>query len=91
MIELRIVVGIAVFSFILLDLVAAAIVAKTTGMDIVTALFSCAPGGLTDMSLIAEEMGAHSLKVAGIHTIRLVAIVALYPIIIQGLLAFFKS
>ena len=86
MLELRVVVVIAVVSFILLDLIAAAVIHRSTGMDLITALFSCAPGGLTDMSLIAEEMGANSLTVASMHTIRLVSIVALYPFIIHILL-----
>lgn len=83
--ELRFVVVIAVVSFIFLDLVAAAVIHRATGMDVITALFSCAPGGLTDMSLIAEEMGANSLTVASMHTIRLVSIVAMYPFIIHVL------
>ena len=86
MLELRVVVVIAVFSFILLDLIAAAVIHKVTGMDVITSLFSCAPGGLTDMALIAEEMGANSLTVAGMHTIRLVSIVAVYPFVIHVLL-----
>ena len=86
MLELRLVVVIAVTSFILLDLIAAAVIHRTCRMDIITVLFSCAPGGLTDMSLIAEEMGANSLTVAGMHTARLVSIVALYPLVIHVLL-----
>lgn len=86
MLELRVVVVIAVFSFILLDLIAAAVIHKVTGMDVITSLFSCAPGGLTDMALIAEEMGANSLTVAGMHTIRLVSIVAVYPFVVHVLL-----
>lgn len=85
-IELPIVVAIAVISFILVDIVAAIVMIKVFKMDIITALFACAPGGVTDMALIAEEMGADSLKVAGMHTIRLVGIIALYPVVIQGAL-----
>lgn len=83
MTELWAVVIIAVVSFILLDLVAAAAIHRLTGMDMITALFSSAPGGLTDMVLIAEDMGADSLKIAGMHTVRLMSVVALYPAIIH--------
>lgn len=72
--------------FVLMDLVAAALIGKLTNMDITTALFACSPGGLTDMTLIAEDMGADSLKVAGMHTIRLVSVIAVYPSIINTLL-----
>ena len=58
MLELWNVVLLAVVSFIVLDLIAGALIAKYTDMDLVTALFSCAPGGLTDMTLIAADLGA---------------------------------
>ena len=38
------------------------------------------------MALIAEDMGADSVKVAGMHIVRLVGIVALYPLIIHVLM-----
>ena len=86
--DLAIVVILGTISFILMDIIAALIITRFTNMDLVTALFACSPGGLTDMSLIAEEMGADSLKVASMHTIRLVSVIALYPIIIDWLLTF---
>ncbi|MDY0236955.1 MAG: AbrB family transcriptional regulator [Gudongella sp.] len=61
---------------------------KTTGMDIVTALFSTAPGGLTDMSLISDSYGADSPKVAVIHTLRIVLVVTFVPIIIKFITRF---
>lgn len=79
------VVLIAIIGYTLLDLVAAWVIHRHTEMDIITALFSSAPGGLTDMALIAEDMGADSIKIAGMHTLRLIGVVILYPTII-GLL-----
>lgn len=88
MLDLGLVTVIAVVSFILLDLLAARVVSKVFGIDIVTALFACAPGGISDMALISEDMGADSVTVAGMHIVRLVGIVALYPVIIHGLTLF---
>ncbi len=85
MLELWNVVILAIVSFVVLDLIAGAIIAKCTSMDLVTALFSCAPGGLTDMTLISADLGADGVKVAGMHMIRLVSVVAFYPPLI-GLL-----
>ena len=79
MLELWDVVILAVVSFLVLDLVAGAIIARMTDMDHITALFSCAPGGVTDMTLIAADLGADGVKVAGMHMIRLVSVIALYP------------
>ena len=83
MIELWDVVILAIVSFIVLDLVAGVIISKTTDMDLISALFSSAPGGLTDMTLIAAELGADGVKVAGMHMIRLVSVIACYPPLIQ--------
>lgn len=83
MIELWDVVILAIVSFIVLDLVAGVIISKTTDMDLISALFSSAPGGLTDMTLIAAELGADGVKVAGMHMIRLVSVIACYPTLIQ--------
>ena len=85
MLELYDVVILAVVSFIVLDLVAGVMIARCTDMDLVSALFSCAPGGLTDMALIADDMGADSVKVAGMHLLRLVSVIAFYPAIISVL------
>jgi hypothetical protein len=82
MVQLYQVVILAVVSFIALDLVAGWLIARWTDMDLISALFACAPGGLTDMALIAEDMGADSVKVAGMHMLRLVSVIALYPTII---------
>ena len=87
MLELYDVVILAIASFIVLDLVAAFIIARFTDMDPVSALFSCAPGGLTDMALIADDMGANSVKVAGMHLLRLVSVIAFYPAIISILVS----
>ena len=86
MLDLGMVTLIAVVSFLLLDLVSAHIISRLFHLDIVTALFACAPGGITDMALISEDMGADSVKVAGMHIVRLVGIVALYPVIIHTLI-----
>ena len=80
----------SVVGFVLLDLIAAWVISKRTGMDVITALFSSAPGGVTDMALIAEDMGADSTKIAAMHTLRLIGVELLYPSLI-GLLVHFLN
>ena len=48
-----------------------------------TALFSCTPGGITEMSLIAEEMHMDTAKIVLMHTCRLIATIGLVPIIVS--------
>ncbi len=56
---------------------------KTSGLDFPTALFSCAPGGASDLALLAEDFGASTPKVSIIQTLRVVCVVVFYPIIIN--------
>lgn len=75
---LMLVLGLTVFSICL-----GFIISKLTGLDLITALFSCSPGGLTDMTLIAEEYGAETPKVALLHLMRLITVITVLPIVIN--------
>lgn len=52
---------------------------RITGFDIKTALLSCSPGGIVDMTLISMDMGADTAIVAAVHTIRLLVVVSVFP------------
>ncbi|GAA0179624.1 hypothetical protein SH2C18_24630 [Clostridium sediminicola] len=58
-------------------------ISKFTGLDLITSLFSCSPGGLTDMTLISEAYGADTSKVVAMHSARLITVIAVLPIIIK--------
>jgi uncharacterized protein len=68
-----------VLSMIILDLAMGYIMYILTGIDLVTALFACAPGGLVDMSLISSDLGADSSKVAILQLIRLMSVMMIFP------------
>jgi hypothetical protein len=53
---------------------------KIWKIDMITALISTAPGGLTSMALIAPDLGADVAFVTSLQFVRLVAIVLVYPI-----------
>ncbi|MEW9093782.1 MAG: AbrB family transcriptional regulator [Clostridiaceae bacterium] len=72
------VVGLTLFSLIL-----GFIIHKITGLDLITSLFSSAPGGITDMTLISEAYGADISKVALLHLMRLVTVITVMPIAIK--------
>lgn len=65
--------------------VLAYILYKTSDVDFVTALFSCAPGGASDLALIAEDFGANTPKVSIIQSLRVICVVIFYPLAIQFL------
>ncbi len=74
---LVLVIGLTAFSLFL-----GFILSKVTGLDLVTALFSSAPGGLTDMTLISDAYGADTPKVALLHLVRLLTVISVLPLVI---------
>ena len=57
------------------------IIAKVTGVDLYTALFSCSPGGLSEMAVIADSYGADISKVVLVHLIRIMSVILFFPLI----------
>ena len=66
-----------------LSIILGLIIHKFTGLDLKTALFSAAPGGLTDMTIMSESFGAQSNIVALLHLIRLTTVLTILPIAIK--------
>jgi len=63
-------------------------ISKVSEIDLVTSLFASAPGGMSDMALIAEDLGADAPKVAILQLARYVCVIAFYPIIIKFITSF---
>lgn len=59
---------------------------KITGWDYSTCLLASSPGGLSQMSIIADEVGANPLLVSALHTTRLISILTVLPILFRFLL-----
>ncbi len=56
---------------------------RFTDLDFATAMFASTPGGLQEMALLSEEMGADTLKVSVLQTCRLFFVVAFFPTMIK--------
>ncbi|MCT4618431.1 MAG: AbrB family transcriptional regulator [Marinisporobacter sp.] len=80
------VVGLTVFSIAL-----GFIISKISGIDLITSLFSCSPGGLTDMALISEAYGAQTPKVVLLHLMRLITVITVLPFVIKMFAQYVKS
>ena len=63
------------------------LVNKVGGLDIATSLFATSPGGLSDMALLSEDMGANSAYVTLLQLVRLLTIYFCLPAIIQKIYA----
>lgn len=71
---------------ILLDLGLSWIFIKVFHIDAQTALFANAPGGLTDMALMATEYGANMATVVMFQTMRMCGTILLYPWLVMILM-----
>ena len=57
---------------------------RTKLLDLKSAMFASAPGGATDMSLIAADLGADLSQIALIQVLRAAYVVAVMPPLILG-------
>jgi uncharacterized protein len=62
---------------LVLELLLAALLITRYGVDAVTAVLAFAPGGLSEITLTAREMGARMSVVLAVHMVRVLAVVLL--------------
>ncbi len=55
---------------------------KLCKCDLLTGLYATAPGGISDISLIANDVGADGTLVTAFHVIRILAVVVCYPLVV---------
>jgi hypothetical protein len=66
-------------------------VSKVTGVDLVTAMLGSSPGGLTEMSIIADSYDADVSKVVIMHLMRLIGVVVILPALIKKVIEVFGT
>ncbi|HCL79532.1 MAG TPA: AbrB protein, partial [Synergistaceae bacterium] len=66
-------------TMLLLSILLGMLLHRMTGWDYPTCLLSTSLGGISQMSIIAEDMGADPLKVSILQTVRLVTILLVLP------------
>ena len=64
------------------NLTAAVLIRATGPVDFLTALFASAPGGLSDIPIIAADMGADASQVLALQFVRFVMGIAIFPSLI---------
>lgn len=68
-----------VFGLLTINFVFGFVIHLTSPVDMATALLATAPGGLSDMALIASDMGADVSVVTVLQLLRLVSVISLFP------------
>ena len=74
------VVGILAFVFL-----TSWIIHKATGLNHATAMFASTPGGVQEMALLSEDMGADTVKVSVLQTCRLMFVISFFPTMIKAI------
>lgn len=72
-----------VFSMFILNIVFGTAMYLLSPLDAATALFSAAPGGASDMAIIAEDLGAYPPHVAILQLSRLIIIFSVMPLVFR--------
>ena len=66
---------VAVGLLLALDVALAAVLVRRYAVDPVTALLACAPGGVSEMAVLADEANARTGIVIAIHVVRVATVV----------------
>lgn len=77
-------VAIIVASVLAINLIVGFVLYKVTGMDLATCLFGAAPGGVVEMTLAGEALGADTPKVALMQLVRLFSVMSFMPFILRA-------
>ena len=77
-------VGLLLLSYWTVNGLYSGICRRTKLLDLKSAMFASAPGGATDMSLIAADLGADLSQIALIQVLRAAYVVAVMPPLILG-------
>ena len=73
----------AILGLVITGLALGWVMSKLTNLDVATALFSFTPGGLPEMTALAQEVGADSGIVATLQFLRMSGVVILVPLLLR--------
>ena len=74
--------GILIAGYLVLNLGAGFLIYRISQMDLLTSLMCCVPGGMSDMPIIAADLGAKVPYVAVLQFVRMAVGVGCFPLII---------
>ena len=75
LLHLAVPILLAVAALLLLDVALAVVLTRRYGVDPVTALLACAPGGVSEMTVIADDSNARTGIVVAVHVVRVATVV----------------
>lgn len=79
-------ISLVVITYLAFCLIGGYILSRITILDKVSAAFSCAPAGASDMALIASDFEVDSSNIAVLQMVRFILVIAVCPSLIELLL-----
>ena len=76
---------IMIVDMVILNLIFGLMIYRFSNLDLATSLLATAPGGMSDMALIAADLGGQSLPVTLLHLVRQLSIFILLPLLLPWL------
>ena len=73
---------------IVITVVTAFAVNKITGLDLFTSIMASTPGGLTEMAIMADDLGIDAPKVAILQLARLMSVIIFFPTMLAIVIGF---
>ena len=55
------------------------IIYKISGIDHTTCMLASTPGGMSEMALLSDELGADTVKMAAMQTMRMFSVILFFP------------
>ncbi|MDR2514364.1 MAG: AbrB family transcriptional regulator [Christensenellaceae bacterium] len=62
---------------------------RISGSDLLTGFMAVTPGGVQEMSIIAQDLGCNTAQVVSMHTLRVIVVICLFPTMLRWLIGFF--
>lgn len=73
---------------VVMTLVTSFVMHKLTRLDSFTSLLASTPGGLSEMAMLADDLGVDAPKVAVLHMARLMSVIIFFPAMLAVVLRF---
>ena len=77
---------IVLVSMVIVSMLIGYTIHRITKLELGVCLFACAPAGMQEMTLMAQELGLDPAKVAVMHLFRLATVISLFPTLLNLLL-----
>jgi hypothetical protein len=76
--------GLAIFTYLM-----AVLLSKCSKFDMLSCMLMSTPGGLSEMTLLADEFDCNVPRIVVVHTLRVMVVISLFPTLLAEVMKFF--